>query len=243
MTTSSWVTDTRRWLRAVPVAALLTMVYASSASAILFTFTGTTGDPKHGTALFTVNSSTSLTMVVTNTAGPGQLGVIGSVLDGIAFTFSAAPTSLTLTSVTAANGVVNLCSGPQCPPPALLGPLYGWAVGGSLSTPQVFAGGGSWHPGGIINDNVTPTDGITNAQHNPYLDGPVTFQFTVAGWAGLPTLPTITTATGYFGTAGVNVVGTSTDTSVVIPEPTTLLLLGSGLFGLPLLRRRRGQRG
>jgi len=244
--TSSSVGGTKRWLRAVPLAALLTMVYASSASAILFTFSGNSADPtplpQKGTALFTT-TATSLTIVLTNTVNP--LVGISQIFDGIGFTFSTAPTSLTLTSVTAANGVITCISGTSCVPYLLSTPAnYGWGVTGTLSSPILAAGTTSYKPYGVVNDNIVASaDGLSNSQHNPYLDGPVTFVFSVVGWTGLPAVPTITSATGYFGTRPDTVPGTSTDTSVVIPEPTTLLLLGSGLFGLPLFRRRRGQRG
>jgi hypothetical protein len=227
----------KRWLGTVFAAAFITVLSSGSAFGIIFAFNGTSsadGRPQKGTAEFTT-TSTSLTITLTNTANP--VGGISSVFDGISFTFAAAPTSLTLTGVTSTNGIVN-CGGGSCSFTA--GPtsdnttFYGWGSSGALGSPLLAAGGGSYKPYGVVNSSIITTDGIPNAQHNPYLNGPVTFVFSVGGW----TEPgSITAATAIFGTAGETQRGVPVDTSTQVPEPATAVLLASGL--LPLLRRRR----
>lgn len=229
----------KRWLSIVSAAAFITVLSSSSAFGILFTFSGTAGDgrPMNGTAEFTT-TATTLTIVLTNTAGAGQLGGISSVLDGVGFTFSTAPTSLTLTGVTSTNGTYNCTSG-SCI--ATAGPtsdnttFYSWGTSaGTLASPILAAGDGSYKPYGIVNSNITTTDGIPNSQHNDYLNGPVTFIFSVTGWTDPAS---ITSATGYFGTVPDSTEGTPFEPNTEIPEPATVVLLASGL--LPLLRRYR----
>jgi hypothetical protein len=101
--------------------------------------------------------------------------------------------------------------------------------------PLLSAGNASWKPYGIVNNNVTAdTDGIKNAQHNPYLLGPVTFAFTLDELNGV--VPDVTEATFYFGTEPDTITGTP------IPEPGTLTLLGGGLLLILGLSRRFGFR-
>ena len=131
----------------------------------------------------------------------------------------------------------------------------GALTSGSLSMGGTFAGGGSF----TIMGNSTSTDGIpsgtifsgsfsgpvtwtlitlANGTHNYTLTGSITGQ-----WYGVgPTVDgatvqlTINTGKGFFnGSTTIS----SGDTNIVVPEPGSLSLLGTGLIGLAGVVRRK----
>ena len=85
----------------------LAVILAASAGPVHAAYTwaaqGTASDgrPDNGLVTFNFTSLTSLSITLQNTAGPSQLGGISSVLDGLTFSLSGAPTGITLTGAQA----------------------------------------------------------------------------------------------------------------------------------------------
>lgn len=179
------------------------------------------GSPDNTTADFTFNNTfTSLSLMLTNT--DTSVGHIASVLDGISFSLSGLPSNaLSLTSLSNPNGTVD-CMNTGCTynsSPVSLA-TSGWTYSSGLLS----AGSGSFKPYGIVNGNVTVTDGIPNGQHNPYLDGPATFVFSITNPTNTPL--SLTSANLYFGTQPDIQTGIIT---TPVPEPGTFALSFAGL--------------
>lgn len=199
------------------------MAFADSVT--VFSGSGTSGidgRPQNGKATFSIvdmgGGTFALTITLENTAGPGQLGGVSSVLYGLVFNLSGGGT-LSLTGASAVGAVD--CSSGTCMSVAT--PTITWTYGsGQLLAPLPHQG--------IVNNNIVTTDGIPNAQHNPYLVGPVTFTFLLTG-GPINGDPTVSDVLFRFGTGDGEFVSA--------PEPATLLLLGLGLLGVVLLGRRQ----
>jgi len=219
-----------RSIRAVLVLGLALFFGSASAQSFVVSGSGGGGEPLNASAEFTWAPDYSwLEVELTNLTTP--LAFQASAISGISFVVNGAPSSaFSVTSLTD-SGSVN-CSTGTCLFSGVLVdlPTSGWTYDGS--TGLLAAGGGSFKPYEIVNDSIIVNDGIPNAQHNPYLRGPVTFHFAITGsYDDL----VVSEASFYF--------GTGPDILTAVPEPETyaMLLAGLGLLGFAVNRRRRRQ--
>jgi hypothetical protein len=182
----------------------------------------------------------SMTIRLTNT---GTVSAIANTLTGVVFTFSVTPPPETLTGASAAGtatctgmGSSTSCSTNATPVSASgIPPFFGWTLAVSGSTDALQAGGGSFKPDGIVNSTIVASgkDGLGNAQHNPYLLGPVTFTKTFGTPA--PANLTVTAVTFDFGTDPA----TETAHFAPAPEASTMFLGGTGVILLGYAARKR----
>jgi hypothetical protein len=227
----------KSWLRHA-VATLGTLALLSApAYAGSITYSVTNGGPGNddtASAAFTWGSGV-LDITLTNT---GDVTSIANILDGLAFTTTGG-SNFTVTGVTASG--VETCTTGTCVSTTGTSP-FGWTLAGT-STKDLFAGGGSFKPYGIVNSAMDANlDGLKNAQHNPYLLGPVLFAISYTG-----DLTAITSAKFYFGT-GPDIVtgggdggsgGSGGQGGSAVPEPASMFLLGTGLCAAAMRFRRK----
>lgn len=223
-------------------AALIAVAGTATGTSVMWTFTAngvTDSFSQQGTAVFTwadVNNPNSFTLTLTDNVSP--TANILSELDGLSFSFSQDPLSISLVSITPTSIVDCTNSTSPCPSGSGVSP-YGWGTtssGGQVDLGAGFDSGSNtfaYQPFGIVNANYTsPGDGtgLSDAQNNPLLVGPVTFEFTTTG---LTSIPMVNGVSFDFGTRPSTQPGIA-----AVPEPAPLALLGVGLVAGWIARRR-----
>jgi hypothetical protein len=214
---------------------------ATPAGAVPWTASGVGSDGAlHAEADFTVSAG-QIQVTITNLLSAATIISIGQSVSDLSFTLSNAPGALgtatasgQLVNVAVGGGITNVSGTPARWINSAIG--GGVTISGNTVTLEAIGHG---QP----NQLILPADGgggypDANASirvHSPDTDGPATFTIDLAG---VTDLTTITAVTFSFGT-GPDTFLDGTPGGPSVPEPTTLVLLGSGLLGLCYARRRR----
>ncbi len=228
------------------LAASLAMAGPAFATIVPITFiTGTNGNTNQSASATFTFTTNSFTLALDNTS---SIDAITSVLDGFGFN-QTGMTNIMLTGITSPDGVVTCtattsktgsCSdtspGSQ--------PTSDWTITASGGSVGMDAGTGL-HPYGIVNDTIDTwvanngkSGGLTNGQHNPYLEGPVSFTFS---YSADSSPLSISNVSFLFGT-GPDVIcaqGSTCSPPVSTPEPGALAIFAAGLLGCALFINRR----
>ena len=218
------------------LAAALVLFSTAVVANVTYTWTAdgvTESVAQQATAVFNFSSRNSLTITLTNNVAPTAF--ITSEVDGLMFSLTSMPATVTLQSVSAPS-VIDCTSGvTPCPPGAGSMP-YGWGTtlsGFDFALGAGFSGGGfSYHPYGIVNQSYNAA-GLSDPLFNPLLVGPVTFTFALTG---LDFIPEVSSATFLFGRVPNGVDGRDPPG---VPEPQSLALLGLGLLAAAWSFRRK----
>ena len=224
---------------------------------VIYTFQTNAGAPanQQATATFDFTDANTLTLTLANI---GNVINLDSELTDFHFELSGTPTGITLGTITDTGGKES-CSTTTGQPPHVTNCTNDpgtdatglWTITSPLgSTIDMVANGQpqQLHPYAIVNSSFATnavsqndSNGLSNAQHNPVLLGPVSFEIT---FAGLTTVPSISNVSFSFGTGPIDVAGecTSANNCQPIqesPEPAVLSLMALAMLAMGVTVRRR----
>jgi hypothetical protein len=204
---------------------------ASANTATFDTSAGSTagGNPVDAEAVFTTGNGT-LSITLRNLQADPTAVI--QAISGLSFNLSSGQVSGLLTSSSGMERTINgngsYTDGAVVSTGWLLGPgLYlNDLAGGAAGPAHTLIGGPG--TGGIYHGNNSITG---NSPHNPFLEGDLTFNISIAG---LTAADTVTGVTFQFGTA----TGTNVSVGNVPDGGSTMMLLGCAVSGLALFRRK-----